>query len=71
MAKGDGKVKTATPIISKIYLDGEGLNLTVFMINSNNFFKLRDLMQAINVYVGYDNQTKVITLDTSSGYIDE
>jgi hypothetical protein len=71
MAKGDGKAKTAMPTVSRIYLDGNELNLTVYTINSNNFFKLRDLMQAINVYVGYDNQTKVITLDTSSGYIDE
>jgi len=71
MAKGDGKAKTATPTVSRIFLDGEELNLTVFMINSNNFFKLRDLMKAIDIHVGYDNQTKVITLDTSSGYIDE
>ena len=71
IAKGDGKAKTATPTVSRIYLDCKELNLTVYMINNNNFFKLRDLMEAIDVYVGYDSQTKVITLDTSSGYIDE
>ncbi|MCL1835068.1 MAG: hypothetical protein FWG48_02805, partial [Oscillospiraceae bacterium] len=36
-----------------------------------NFFKLRDLMEAIDVFVGYDNATKAITLDTSKGYVPE
>ena len=33
-----------------------------------NFFKLRDLMEVIDVYVGYDNATRAITLDTSKEY---
>ena len=68
MIPGDGKAKPATPTASKIYLDGDELNLTVYNIGGNNFFKLRDLMQAIDVYVGYDNATRAITLDTSKGY---
>ena len=71
MIPGDGKAKTATPTASKIYLDGEELNLTVYNIGGNNFFRLRDLMQAIDVYVGYDDDTRAITLDTSRGYIAE
>ena len=68
MAPGDGKAKTASPTASKIYLNGKELNLTVYLIGGNNFFKLRDLMEAIDVFVGYDNATKAITLDTSKGY---
>jgi len=71
MIQGDGKSKTATPSASKIYLDGEELSLTVYNIGGNNFFKLRDLMEAVDVYVGYDSATKAITLDTSEGYVAE
>ena len=68
MAQGDGKAKTATPTPSRIYFDGRELNLTVYNIGGSNFFKLRDLMELADVYVGYDNATKAITLDTSRGY---
>ena len=71
MAPGDGKAKSASPTASKIYLNGKELNLTVYLIGGNNFFKLRDLMEAIDVFVGYDNATKAITLDTSMGYVPE
>ena len=71
MARGDGTAKTASPTASRIYLDGSELNLTVYLIGGNNFFKLRDLMEAIDVFVGYDNATKAITLDTSRGYVQE
>jgi len=68
MAKGDGKAKTASPTQSKIYLDGRELALTVYNIGGSNFFKLRDLMEVLNVYVGYDEPTRAITLDTGRGY---
>ena len=68
MAKGDGKPKTSSPTQSKIYLDGRELNLTVYNIGGSNFFKLRDLMEILNVYVGYDEPTRAITLDTARGY---
>ena len=71
MAKGDGKEKTASPTASTIYFNGNELSLTVYNIGGNNFFKLRNLMQVIDVFVGYDNNTKAITLDTSKGYIPE
>ena len=71
MMQGDGSVKSATPTQSIIYLDGEQLSLTVYLINGNNYFKLRDLMKAINVYVGYDTQSKAITLDSGRAYLDE
>ena len=71
MEQGDGESKNAVPTPSTIYLDGEVLDLVVYNIGGNNFFKLRDLMEAIDVYVGYDNDTKAITLDTSEGYVAE
>ena len=70
LAQGDGKAKTASPTASKIYKDGAEVDLTVYNINGNNFFKLRDLMQLFDIGVGYDNDTKAITLDTSLPYTD-
>ena len=69
MALGDGRSKNATPTLSTIYLDGLVLDLVVYNIDGNNFFKLREIMEALDVYVGYDNTTRAITLDTSRGYV--
>jgi hypothetical protein len=71
LVAGDGKSKTATPTASKIYLNGTELKLTVYNIGGNNFFKLRDLMKAIDVFVGYDSATSNITVDTSKSYVEE
>ncbi|MCL1858157.1 MAG: DUF5050 domain-containing protein [Oscillospiraceae bacterium] len=63
--------KIPKPTTSKIYLDGEEVNFTVYNIDGNNYFKLRDVMQTFDVYVGYDDKTKTITLDTSNTYTEE
>ncbi|MCL2159649.1 MAG: WG repeat-containing protein [Oscillospiraceae bacterium] len=61
--------KTATPTSSKIYLDGKEVEFTAYNIDGNNYFKLRDVMQTFDVYVGWDGATSTITLDTSMGYV--
>jgi hypothetical protein len=68
---GDGAAKTAKPTPSTVTLDGEELALTAYNIGGNNFFKLRDLMQALDVYVGYDAATKAVTIDSTAGYVVE
>ena len=60
--------KTGTPTTSEIYIDGKEALLEAYNIGGSNYFKLRDVMQALDVYVGYDEATKTITLDTSKGY---
>ena len=62
------KAATAALAQTAIIKDGKTLDLTVYSIGGNTFFKLRDLMGVIDVYVGYDNVNKAITLDTSKGY---
>ena len=71
MAQGDGKQKAATSTASEIFLDSKKLELIAYNIGGNNFIKLRDLMKALDIYVGYDNTSKAITLDTNRSYIDE
>jgi|GEM_PF-5024293 len=60
-----------TPVLTsaKIYLNGKEKQFTAYNIDGSNFFKLRDVMQVFNVYVGWDNATSTITLDTSKSYI--
>ena len=71
MAKGTAGKKSASPSTSMMFFDDKMLGLEAYNIGGNNFFKLRDLMMVLDVYVGYDNATKAITLDTSKGYIAE
>ena len=62
--------KAATAALSKtvIIKDGETLNLTVYGIGGNTFFRLRDLMSAFDINVGYDPVKRAITIDTTRGY---
>ena len=68
MAEGDGAPKTATPTPSTIYLDGTELDLIVYNIEGSNYFRLRDLMAALDIYVGFDDETRNITIDSSKSY---
>lgn len=51
-----------------VYLDGTKVSLTAYNIKNNNYFKLRDVANAINFGVGWDENTSTITIDTSVGY---
>ena len=53
---------------SAIYVDGAKTDFTAYQINGNNFFKLRDLGKTFNFYVGWDNATQSITIDTTKDY---
>ncbi|MCR5481880.1 MAG: phosphodiester glycosidase family protein [Clostridia bacterium] len=72
---GEGTIKgsenlSVRPSRSKIYVGTEALKLTVYNIGGNNYFKLRDLGEAMDFYVGYDNATKTISIDTGKAYTD-
>jgi hypothetical protein len=68
MVPGDGQPKNAVPTPSRIFLNGLELNLAAYNIGGNNFFKLRDLMGALDIGVTYDEVTRNIGIDTSQGY---
>ena len=66
-AKGTG-AQSASVSASKLLIDGKEVALTAYTINGNNYFKLRDIGQAFDFGIGWDNATKTITIDTSAGY---
>lgn len=61
-------VKSTT---SKIYKDGEEIQLTAYTIAGHNYFKLRDIAQAFNIGVTWDAETRTVAIDTSEDYIPE
>ena len=60
--------KKAIKTTSEIYNFGVICDFEAYNIDGYNFFKLRDIMKEFNIYVGYDEATGTITLDTSKGY---
>lgn len=57
--------KQATLSTSKVYLDGEEIQLTAYKIGGNNFFKLHDIGEALGIVITWDAETKTIGIDTS------
>ncbi len=68
MNGGDGKDKTATKGSSNIIKDDEAISLTAYLINGNNYFKLRDLGQSFDFEVAWDSNNDIIIIDTSKPY---
>jgi ABC-type sugar transport system substrate-binding protein len=63
--------KAANPTSSKIYLDGSEISLTAYNIGGYNYFKLRDIGQALNFGVDWDGASQTVAIDTSRGYTPE
>ena len=68
MMPGTPGNKPTSLTTSAIYVDGVKKAMTAYLIGQSNYFKLRDVMQIFDVYVGYDAATGTATLDTSKGY---
>lgn len=64
-ATGGNRMAAASD--DRLYYNGAPLALTVYKINDSNYFKLRDLGQALDFYVGYDPNTGV-TISGDKGY---
>jgi len=69
-SKGVGK-RSAVPTTSRIYMDGEILNLTAYNIGGNNYFKLRDMGKSLDFKVSWDAENNTIIINTNKGYYPE
>ena len=63
-----GGNKTASASSDTIYINGVLCQAEVYKIDGMNYFKLRDLGQALDFGVGWDGATGTVTLDTTRGY---
>lgn len=66
-----GGNKSASPSNDAIYINGVRIDAEVYKIDGSNYFKLRDLGQALDFYVGWDGSTGTVSLDTTRGYGEE
>lgn len=58
----------AVPTNSTVYLNGEVISVTAYNINDNNYFKLRDICEALDIMTEWDEKTKEINLFTDYSY---
>lgn len=66
-AASSGTDKTANPTNDPIYINGQKMNLEVYKIDGNNYFKLRDLGKALDFYVGW-SQEKGVYIESGKPY---
>ena len=64
----DAAVVQAGAGSQSITLDGEALTLKSYLIDDANYVKLRDLAQALDCGVAYDNATRAVVLDPAAKY---
>lgn len=71
--KNYGAEKKVQASISRqgVLVDGQAANMQAYMINDNNYFKLRDIGKEIGFYVGYDSVNNEVIIDTSKAYEEE
>lgn len=63
--------KRAMSTNSKIYVNGEEIQLTAYHIDGNNYFELRDIAKVFNIGVTWDGNTKTAGIDTMIDYKEE
>ena len=64
-------VSNAEPTQSKIIKDGVEINPQAYIINDNNYFKLRDIGEAFNFGVDWDSDSNTISINTRNSYNSE
>lgn len=68
LAKSDGLNRFGNPTNSPVYVDGVLTNFTAYNIGGNNYFKLRDLGQALGFNVTWDDATRTVSILTDQDY---
>ena len=51
-----------------IWVDGEKIQMEAYNIGGNNYVKLRDIAQAVNFSVEYDDDKKAVEIDSTKEY---
>ena len=69
-SKGSGD-KTPVPTDSKVFLDGKEVSFSAYNIEDNNYFKLRDIGQALDFGVDWIESKFTISIETGKPYAQE
>lgn len=70
LAGGDGLAKQATNGSSNIAKDGVAEHMKAYLINGNNYFKLRDLGKTFDFGVSWDGANNCVLIDSNSYYVE-
>ncbi len=70
LGKGSSN-KTAIASDTKIIINDVEVGLTAYNIDGSNYFKLRDIGQALDFGTDWDSVSKTIVINTSKGYTSE
>lgn len=57
--------------VQPIYVDGTQVQMEAYVINGNNYVKLRDIGKAVDFGVAYDAGTNSVRIDSASPYVEE
>ncbi|WP_125114530.1 SpoIID/LytB domain-containing protein [Agathobaculum sp. Marseille-P7918] len=60
------QIKNCIPSSSSIVLDGKTVSLTGYLVNDNNYYKLRDVGAALGFDVDYDDANKTVLISSGS-----
>lgn len=61
---------SAIPTPSDIYIDGKKTEFTSYLINDNNYFKLRDLGEVLDFGVDWHKAENTVLISSTLGYYD-
>ena len=64
LQKGNGQVRVGTISYASLNLDGTPTGATCYNIDGNNYYKLRDVLEALDCKVEWDKKTKSIAVTT-------
>ena len=67
-ASGTTANTTAVQTSSALYLSGKKLTVSMYLIGSYNYIRLRDIAAAVDFSVGYQPATGSVVIGTSAGY---
>jgi hypothetical protein len=68
---GSKTIKSAELTSSPLFINNKKMNLTSYNIGGNNYFKLRDIGQALGFGVTWDGSSNTIVIDTTKSYTAE
>jgi len=54
-----------------IYVDGERVDMLAYLINGNNFVRLRDIGSAVDFAVDWDEETGSVHINSNNSYVSE
>ena len=60
------EVKYCSPSDAQIVLNGRSVSLTGYRINGNNYYRLRDVGEALGFGVDFDETTRTVLIDSGS-----